>query len=384
MQNDRWDNYVKMLSSCFGENSGRQLFTIQCGAFTCSVLRECGYRVHYPVAVVVNSLEEIDILAEVMGIFSASIFSSNLSFCKFKEVCESCKDDTLMIVYCTGRNTDDNMHFLRDCCLSGQIGKNDFAAIPILIFNRVVPENLDGKISILVKIQKAGRIPYLGETRNEFFYDFVKKVMETSPFLNFALQSAHKKVKSERIADGEFFDAVLKLLELTLGEQKAGDDNIDFYGELADEIQQAYWQRSSCDWRAQALTIFTDALEKYAEKIPYIFRRDEDFPDSLDKNRVLLFNENYYYFPELLFTLICKPIEDICSVNEIKSGLEKAGVLCTQGEGRVYRTIKVQLSNGSHFRYVWLRRDKIDSRLGELSLEERIKLRGGKRNEGND
>ena len=108
-----------------------------------------------------------------------------------------------------------------------------------------------------------------------------------------------------------------------------------------------------------------------------------DFSEK-ELGELVLYDSECYYIPDALFSMICKPLTEtcICTVNQIKDVLAAEGILCTQGQGRIYKTIKKNVGAfNTPLRFVWLKREALEEGTMEICFVDLYHIRVAKQND---
>lgn len=119
---------------------------------------------------------------------------------------------------------------------------------------------------------------------------------------------------------------------------------------------------------------FASALIRYAEehiKYPCFHRRRVEGSMREKIDEIVMYDNNAYYLPATKFNEVVKMMETDSSRTDVKGELARAGLLYTEGEGRNYYTVKVDLLTTDAVviqkRRVKLDRKKLDID-GEMTL----------------
>lgn len=374
MRNEEIKAFLQNLRMNFGKKSANLLLILEASAFSYSVIRKLGSRLHYPVALVYDSMESLDKFAAEMGIFEKRFLSCNCAASRFKKVLTDGKDDFVMFRYAKGKISDENLALLFQALLDGHLEGKELVSLPIVAFEQFIPDYQVDNFSIVVKIEGTMSDVSTNAVKEKFSAKLSSWLIENFKILAYESRKLVRDSGKNEVRDWDFFSTIILLLEMADG--KGVDPSYEDFGSvLRDEVVKASRERLTCDLRGQVDEIFRDLLVAALPSISGIVEKGmmTQF-DGAEKETTILFDSRCYYFPEKLFRKICHPFAEVCSVDEIKAALEQADILCTQGQGRVYRTIKLQMNNTTA-RYVWLRRDKIDGSAGDLTLVEWIKIR---------
>lgn len=353
------------------------LLIVECAAFTYSVLRMWGCRLHYPIAVVADNLEAADELAGKLGIFQTKVLSTNLPPIEFRRALQSFHDDVCVLSHTNGRYTAENLEMLESVAASG--GTEDFElCMPVLlVFQKVIPQEYQGLCSIAIQIGQAD-FSRLKRSEIESILDSLKNyILKKTQIVEYEIGQ-----RSERFWEGKdsrFWSAAVNML----GQVFALEENVDkdrLKNHLCAAIQEAYSLAESYQFNSQIPGLFRELLD---QSIPEICKllpeaRAKEYSEQ-DMQCLVLYDSAHYFLPEILFAKICEPLNTVCTVNQIKNVLADAGILCTQGQGRVYYTIKKRVSRSNiAVRFLCLNRVALEGDSMDLSFVDMSQIRRGK------
>ncbi len=377
MQNEIEWNFLNECKA-FGESvTGELLLLIESGGFTYSVLKRWGYRMHYPVAAIIKEQETASVIADMMGIFGSRLVNTNISPKVFTRELASYHDDVALIAYLPGRNTEENMEALFGICTCGRIGDREVCSPFLLVFHKMIPEAYQGRFSIVFSAEQKSS-QFMDRTcRDNFFNVLKKKFLEKNQILEHMFRAESVNNELAQVKDGIYWNTVITMLELTFEEGMGKDNRCRMRRRFENAVKKGHDSSDAYEYIRQMPAAFVEEFIAFIPKMERMMNKaDATALTGERQKRTVLFDEEYYYIPEELFAQICKPLKAVCSLNQIKEALEKEGVLCTQGRGRIYRTIKLSI-RGSDVspRFVWLKRKKLDIDCTEMTLEDIVNCR---------
>lgn len=370
------ENYLMALAENFGVQAASGLAVVQAGAFACSLIRRNGGRPHFPVAVVVESLEQMERISSSIAVFSSKLTSLNATPKKFTEMIASCHDDIFWLYHAEGRYSEQNFEYLLEICGSGEIQGEPFEAVVVLCFQHWLPAKYSQNISMLI-CPKCERDCSAELNRFVFLDNLEQFLLERvgGPSIECFIDKPNQKL--DEIKDSRFWKSAIKILE---GFLRRGDSEAEPKRNLGfkDACILAAEAAESCDLESQIPEMFQEAAALYCPEISSMVARQNagNIPQE-NRDETPLYDSDSYYFPEELFEKICRPLLAYCHINQIKAALESAGVLFSHGRGRIYRTVKIKIHGTDDSpRYVKLKRALLDNVEGELTIEERINSKG--------
>lgn len=377
MQNEIEWNFLHECKA-FGESvTGELLLLIESGGFAYSVLKRWGYRMHCPVAAIIKEQETATAIADMVGIFSSKLINTNISPKVFTRELATYHDDVAVILYLPGRYTEDNMETLFGICTCGRIGDCEVSSPFLLVFQKMIPEVYQGRFSFIFSAeQKSPQI--MDRTCRENFLNVLKKYfLEKNQILEHELRMDAMNHELIQVKDGIYWKAIITMLEFVFEEGMASENRCRMRRRLEVAVKKGHDLSEAYEYIRQMPAAFVEEFITFIPNMEKMLNKANATALTGERQkRTVLFDEEYYYIPEELFAQICEPLKAVCSLNQIKEALEKDGILCTQGRGRIYRTIKLTI-RGTDIspRYVWLRRKKLDSDCTEMTLEERVNCR---------
>ncbi|MDR1547934.1 MAG: hypothetical protein LBT06_05005 [Hungatella sp.] len=375
MQNER--GFLDGLYELKESGTGGLLVLIESGAFAYSVLHMLGYRMHYPVAAIIHDWETADILVDMLGIFERRSIDSNISARAFAQELSRNHDDVTVLIYSPGRNTANNMETLLSACASGKIEGRDIVTPFVVVFLKIIPEEFQEKFSLVLAVDQKISKDIVSNNRVEFLEFLKNYVLENFQVLKYKFgKESNNNKKLPEVKDAGFWNAAITMLEAAF-EKDIEESTPAVRKYLENAVMKGRDMADSYEFIRQIPGAFRESFILSIPRIGRMVDRTEasDLNDDILK-KTILFDSYIYYIPDEVFSFICDSLKDICTINQVKEALEKEGILCTQGRGRVYRTIK--LSIGTHLpaqRYIWLKREHLDGNGIEMTLEERTNIK---------
>lgn len=356
------------------------LITVEAAAFAYSVYRRWGYRCHYPIAVIVENLEAADEISERLGIFGKNTLSMNISPTVFIKTLKGYHDDLCSFSFSRGRYSADNLENLLSTTMGGGYEDWEMNTLPLVMFEKIIPKEYKGKFSFVIEVRQ-NDLDELKRWERADFLDRLKIYTLTHTQIT-VHELAKQSVHFWEGKDSRFWTAVIKMLELFFEhDTESGAEQLrDF---LCIALQRAYNMVDSYDWDCQIPALFREMFDQSISEICKFQPMSNVMEISEQKTQeTVLYDDENYYVPELLFSKICKPLNDLCTVNQIKDALARDGILCTQGQGRIYKTIKKNVGIlNTPLRFVWLKREALEEGTMEMSFVDLYLIREAKRND---
>lgn len=381
MQNERahyvFDEYLST-----DDITGKLLLLIKGASFFSSVMNEWGYRTHYPIAVVTETLEIGDAIADKLAIFNRRVFSTNTPPGEFLKALSDVHDDLCIMTYTPGRYLSDDMDTIFCLCQCGEYDGCEAGGIIMVIFPKVVAKEYKEKFSLIIEIGQE-HLENLNRSKMEAYLDILRSNILTHEQI--IEHEIHKNLQRgfDR-KDERFWYAVVTVLAVVFSDGKAVTEET-IRSHLCYALKMAYDKVDSYEFDCQIPDLFR---EVFAESIPEVskFRPEPNAVDFSEQEltELVLYDSERYYIPDALFAKICKPLTDtcICTVNQIKNVLAAEGILCTQGQGRIYKTIKKNVGIlNTPLRFVWLKREALEEGTMEMSFVDLYLIREAKRND---
>ncbi|GAA6293188.1 hypothetical protein F220043C3_16220 [Enterocloster asparagiformis] len=368
MQNER-EGYVfdEFLSA--DEMTEKLLLAIKGAAFFYSVLKGWGYRTYYPIALVVETLETGDAIADKLAIFNKKVISTNTPSGEFLKTLGDGHDDLSIMSYTPGRYLSDNMETLFSLCQCGEYGDHSARTILMIIFSKVVPEEYKDKFSLVIEVERR-QLENLTQASMETYLDTLKSyILAYEQVIEHEIKKNLQCDLNKR--DERFWYAVVIVMGLVFsGGEAAAEETIR--SNLYHALQTAYDLSDSYEFYNQIPALFREVFDQSIPEVSKLLPEEKAMEVSAkDLAEMVLYDTEHYYIPESVFTKICKPLSKVCTVNQIKDVLAKEGILCTQGQGRIYKTIKKNIgSSNTPVRFVWLKRRLLEEDTMEMSFAD--------------
>lgn len=373
---DEMKKYFVSLKRDFGEQAAAVLVVVQASAFCCSLICRNGIRLHFPVAVVVESVEQMEQISSTIAVFSSRVNSLNATPKEFTKAILDGHDEVLWFHYAKGRYSEQNFERLLTACNTGEICEEPFEAVAVIFFTHWIPVEYSDNFSLIINPKykffihnMAEKIAYL-DVLEEFILKKFCFIMEDF----FRIDQSQSQ---EVMQDDRFWQCGIRLLNYIFSTDEEGAElkailDFDHSCRLAAEAAENY------DLVNQLPEMFKEAAIQFCPKIrAMVAKKDAGRIMPENRQELPLFDEDFYYFPEGVFRKICEPLFTFCPMNQIKAALEAAGILSSQGRGRIYRTVKIRVDGSDDSpRYIKLQRCFMDGPEGELTFEERINTKG--------
>lgn len=353
-------------------------FMLESAAFAYSMLRSWGKRLHSPIAVMVDELELADEMASKLGIFQARVISTDTPFKEFQKKLESYHDDLCVLTYMEGRYTSENMGMLLSFVMQGETEVSRIEMPVIIAFRKVIPQAYQDKLSIAVQIDRTDLTGLKREKMELHLNRLRDYILAKEQIVEHEIGRPLECPCEGR--DSGFWTAIINMIGLVFTQEDA--DRARMSKTLCAELQKAYTMADSYEFNHQIPALFRQVFAQLSPEVcKFVEEASAAGVADQDLSSVVLYNPEHYYIPEKLFTELCKPLKEVVTVNQIKAVLAEEGILCTQGQGRIYRTIKKTVGcSNAPIRFVWLNREVLEGDITELSVAETYRARRG----GND
>lgn len=226
--------------------------------------------------------------------------------------------------------------------------------MPILVvFRQVIPEIYHDAFTFVFEVKEED-LGFLSRGKKTFL-EGLKSFILANP------KHAFKKIEDQATLykgkDWHFWAGVIEVIVEAFSNQA-----VQIRERLYDALRYTYDHSDVYDLYSQMAGIFRIAFDESIPQISKLVPESESWKLSAQEARnCVLYDDDYYYVPDELFSEICKPLEEICTANQVKEGLRRQGILCTQGRGRIYKTIKKTIGDSkTQMRFVWLRRHLLE------------------------
>lgn len=351
------------------------LFIVKSAAFAYSVLRGWGYRMHYPVAAIIEDLEVSDEIAEKIGIFAKRVINVNLPPVEFREILKKFHDDVCVLVYVHGRYSSENMETILSLAAGGGDENLEMDMLLLVVFQKVIPEEYEEQFSLAIQIDIKNMERIKREKMEAYLAELKKYILTRTQVAEYEISMNREIFREDK--DFRFWSAVINLM-IPVCECEGEEAKERLRKRFYITLQKAYDLSEMYEFNRRIPALFRDALDKAipskCKLLPEEKASNYLESDLLDH---MLYDSDFYYIPEELFKKICEPLNHVCTDNQIKAVLAKEGVLCTQGRGRIYRTLKKTVG-GSSFRFVWLKKDALEGDTMEMSFVDIFQIRKAK------
>lgn len=359
----------KKLSLVDCNTTETSLLIVECAAFTHSVLRMWGYRLHYPIAVVADNLEAADELAAKLGIFQTNVLSTNMPPVEFNRALDSFHDDICVLSHVYGRYSLENLEALESLMASGGMENLEMDMPVLLVFQKVIPQEYQGLCSIAIQLRQTEADSFKKEEIEDFLDSLKDYILTKTQIVEYEIGR-----RSERFWEGKdsrFWSAVVNMMGQVFAHEENGDKE-RLIKHLCAALQEAYGFSESYEFNSQIPALFQElfdhSIPEICELLPEVRAKEYSEQDLLG---LVLYDSQHYYIPDGLFAKICKPLNTVCTIDQIKNVLADEGVLCTQGLGRIYYTIKKTVGRlNTPVRFVWLNRAALEGDAMELNFVE--------------
>ena len=337
------------------------LTLLRLSGFTNSFLRSAGLRAYRPIGVVVQELSCLDSLQEALPVFEHRIISANEKPLSFQTKLSRLHDDVVLIHIIEGLNSDDNLAFLYESVLTGELNEDEFCVLPVLLFEGFVPDAYLDKLSLVFEVSPG--LQQFNGLGTEFWNSLARLICKNSDSFKQAVRGS--------------VDGVADSAKLLIGASAILSHYLELGGVPADRLNTISEKLRATVLRSldftenykasdQIVKIFLGALRASVKE-----GRLKVFPLSScnhHDNSSLFYDGKFYYLTSESFAGVLKHITFISSVR-VKSCLAQAGILSIEGVERNYYTKKILLEDGSSKRLLCLLQTETDNTT-DLSLIE--------------
>ena len=336
--------------------------------FADSFLRDAGVHIHRPIGITLTEASGMDILLRKMPVFHHEILSANMDASAFIAKLRQIHDDVAMIHYCKSEKAKANLDSLFEATLTGMIDGSSLFALPILVFDGFIPDEIVEELSLVLEFDSShiqfSEISDVG-VENDYFEGLAQNICRNADAFKKVIRDSWKNI--DDLAEGE------KLL-------LSGKAVIDFDMDLRDvsEVQKSSI-RKSLDQAIKMALVLSESyfakdqiIEKFKNRLRQLVITRSCNLSSINQSyggvHTILFDLNLYYLTPDIFDEICNSIS-FTSSTRIKRCLSEKGILKTEGQGRFYYTRKIYGKGFDGQRFYCLYRSEIDHET-DLDLTE--------------
>lgn len=352
------------------------------------ILEELGLGTNGPIALITETGKEAEmILQDLNGL---GPFTLHTTLCPQKELAKILREaeyELLSFLHTKGEKSLTNIHYLQ---ISSQCRYTETVAetpkIIIVAFCGAIPQEAKEFMSGKLMFQTQRQAIVFERHYQEIF---IKAVIEYASRNFSALKLELRRWGEEdgyrdlvrKYSGAEVFGAAERVLELMIEEggwsnEKREEVIICCRNALDHILEQWDIEETNMAW----VDLIYREFYRYVPEIPGILDRNE-VPGKAANCVGLypMYDEKYYYLPELLFQKICTPFLSEIGLREIKNMLAELGILVGEGVQRSYHTIKIPVATeyGAILkpRCIRIIRAWLDSS-AQLSWQEQIELNG--------
>lgn len=360
--------YLGLLQESYKKEDSYKIILLKSAMVLYPILCDLGIRFQAPVALVCESMSEAkQILEDLCGLQEISIFCTNDLPKEVGRIIEDTECEFLSAFYLKGRNSLDNLKMLKNICEMGIYKQKKFDLAVMAAFQGEIPyeaaEFLGGKLYIHRK-QKAdmGKSKEKGEI---FLRGIIQCVMDYYDIWQNTIKGFQQKHTFESYVEQIFMETGT-LLEIFMCSSEFTKEEIN---EEVNNFRSAMINILD-DWEISVIAqkwseVFVKELYLSVPNVFGILNRHRiGVKDISNAKKWPLFDDDFYYITEELFSDICMAMKETIGVNQIKQMLESTGILKGEGKTRKYRTVQVKMVNEyggcDKQRRVRLVRSKID------------------------
>lgn len=333
-----------------------------------TLLRCCGIRQVKPFAIICNSVSQQDMLVKRCKLFSDNRkHGLKTVLGSLRKYMDATKDDLLFIQYASDKKMDD----LAQICEAVSEGYWEDEVINCMVcvlFDGYMPEELSNYFSIVVPANEVDIF-----LKSEIFGLHISEmIVGKREYLNalasLLQQQYHRRFFRNSPKGDEELLYVAALTKAFL------DDKSKFTSELCELVEEKIELSADARDRSDIPDLFVDTLYKRVELLyPMVSYLEVKYSGNIE-NQNVLYDDQFYYFPEKIMEALLRNMMNFAGTTEIKQALARAGYLDLQGNDRVYYTQKIRVGDKRCY-YYRLKREAVD-RPGEVTLVMACELEG--------
>lgn len=350
------------------------LLTLMSAGFAASVLKDGGFRLHKPVALVLPCDEVVDEVGQLLSIFPKRLLSTNTIEKTVHKQLKCGHDDIYPFIFQKGGNTERCLDIIGTATLSGYAERTPFEAVSAVLFTGVIPKEERDRFSVIIDLISQDTLHVPTWEGKASMKCLLKSFLTTRWRSCMGRIHRHLRELQETSSDFKVLLAAGLMLEEALRWADADAELLQNFHEKmvsaimrTEEITEQYGEKEAM------ARIFTELLRSEVEegqlRLTTLSTLQEATLGEVTLPEGILEDDHFYYLSDAVFRKVCHRMPFASQAN-IKQALAEAGVLSTEGQGRIYMTKKLKvngLANGK--RFIWLKKAAIDM-IGKLSLTE--------------
>jgi len=348
------------------------------GAFY-SILSAMGIRQYRPIAVVVESMKQVEQFANSVMLFRDNrLVSLNTSKRQMKGHFQVTHDDVIVVCYSKNPKTQESMEGLCELVRYGYIEDEKIECLVLVIFEQLIPEAASGYFDIIISLPSQAFMEQGPEKdiKLKIFSEALSKLDVFMFGVKLLLKEEWVKEKTENIPDAVLLYAAAKIVNILYEEVDSGNIAQGRY-----DVVDSIINRSVERWEVPELSeLFVDELHRMANGMEPMVDREFIEKMCLDSVKArVLYDSDFYYLTEKIFCDVCDPLLNFATITEVKESLVKKGILYTNDGVRRYYSVKVTIcrTEQGYFRqrYYKLNRNLVDQ-VGVVDLVTAAKIKG--------
>jgi len=367
--------YLNCLEKRYGEEMGNVIFCLCVGEIAYSILARAGFRLEKPLAFIVDTARDFEMVVTDLKVFSDKKMLLNLNLLtEIQKGLGQVHDDALSILFDKGTRNRENLNFVLSTVKAGYYRGEPLELLTIVGFEKVIPDDLK-EAFLTIHLPK---LSYLASDEIEVVREF-KRFLPNNIISNYneikrRFQSLSIEIDAKDLIweRWNFFKAAEVLCELVIEDSIDQSEQAVVVSKLRSSLAKVVKYDEETQDDGYISEVIGDILYQSAEQIGYFINRNNVTGEESALLGVrAMYDSEYYYFPDVLFREVCESLLESLSFRQVKHSLIAAGVLESNGGDRLYDTVKVVVYSAygvrSRPRYNKLKREFID-RDGALTL----------------
>lgn len=355
-----------------GTSAGFALLALMLSGYAASVLCDGGFRMRKLVAVALPDAELIDEISTALELFPKRLLSSRASEKSLHRQIYCGHDDIFPFVYEEGENTVRTLDTLQTTMLTGNFADCTFCAVPVVFFQGVVPEGERDRFSIIIDLNGREITLLKGEAK-------MQVRLLASSYLSTRWRSCMQKINRQlsslpelpadikvMLASGLMLENALRWAEMEEGILQQFHVKMERAIKTVADMTESYGEgRVLRKWFVELLR---KTVAEHQLPVCPLEKLQAVTGEAINQNAILA-DANHYYLSAATFRKVCRGMS-FASPARIKQALAEGGILCTEGQGRLYMTKKLKVEGfAGGKRFIWLKKSAIDM-FGKLALTE--------------
>lgn len=372
--------YLMHLKLSYGNHEAFKILVVKTGVAIYPLLAFQGIEFQKPVGIVADSeMFAKQLFSELAGFAGRQYYSLALKKTQIQAAFLDSENEMISFYFSKGKVCEGNLEYLTALM---QLEKDSRCLVTVW-FNGVIPEGMAEYLSGVI---------YL--TGDAFKYSVaLEKQEDFTRFLIGHIEKNHSNIlyEAKKIIDSCVYPDILTgedaiplflvaeiVLKMMFEDFIKRKETIEKLEKSLLEAVKNLCQRFDClqesdpIWEEQ----FRHLLYHAAKDIPEIYNRAK-IPDSEFEmaNELVLFDEKFYYFSDVILRKVCQPWLSTISIVEVKNNLCDAGVILAEKNSRQSFspkiTVTAQDGRAKSIRKIKIFREKIDM-VGNLTWREMV------------